>query len=39
MDNNNMNKQFKDYSPSQIQSKLQACIDYEAKYGECLTVT
>ena len=39
MDNNNMNTEFKDYSPSQIQSKLQACIDYEAKYGECLTVT
>ena len=39
MDNNNMNTEFKDYSPSQIQSKLQACINYEAKYGECLTVT
>jgi hypothetical protein len=38
MDNNNMNT-FKDYSPSQIQSKLQACINYEAKYGECMTVT
>ena len=31
--------EFKDYSPEQIQSKLQACLDYEAKYGECMTVT
>ena len=39
MDNNNMNTEFKDYSPSQIQSKLQACINYEAKYGKNLHVT
>ena len=39
MDNNNMNTQFTDYPASQIQDKLQQCLDYEAKDGKCLTVT
>ena len=39
MDNTNMNTQFKDYPASQIKAKLQQCLDYEAKYGECMTVT
>ena len=39
MDNNNMNTEFKDYSPSQIQDKLQQCLDYEAKYGAIPQVT
>ena len=39
MDNNNMKEQFEDYPASQIQDKLQQCLDYEAKYGECMTVT
>ena len=39
MDNNNMNTEFIDYPASQIKAKLQQCLDYEAKYGECLTVT
>ena len=34
-----MNTQFTDYPASQIKAKLQQCLDYEAKYGECLTVT
>ena len=38
MDNNNMNT-FKDYPASQIQDKLQECLDYEAKYGEIPQVT
>ena len=38
MDNNNMNT-FKDFPATQIQDKLQQCLNYEAKYGECLTVT
>ena len=33
-----MNK-FKDYPASQIQDKLQECLDYEAKYGEIPQVT
>ena len=33
-----MNK-FKDFPASQIQSKLQQCLDYEAKYGKNLHVT
>ena len=33
------NIQFKDYSASQIQDKLQQCLDYEAKYGEIPQVT
>ena len=39
MDNNNMNTEFKDYPASEIEAKLQQCLDYEAKYGECMTVT
>jgi hypothetical protein len=39
MDNNNMNTEFKDYPASQIQDKLQECLDYEAKYGEIPQVT
>ena len=38
MDNNNMNT-FKDYPVSQIQDKLQQCLNYEAKYGAIPTVT
>ena len=38
MDNNNMNT-FKDFPATQIQDKLQQCLNYEAKYGECMTVT
>ena len=39
MDNNNMKEQCEDYPALQIQDKLQQCLDYEAKYGECMTVT
>jgi hypothetical protein len=39
MDNNNMNTEFKDFPATQIQDKLQQCVNYEAKYGECMTVT
>ena len=39
MDNNNMNTQFKDYPASEIQAKLQQCLDYEAKYGAIPQVT
>ena len=33
MDNNNMNTKYIDYPASEIQAKLQQCLDYEAKYG------
>ena len=39
MDNNNMNKQYVDYPTSEIQAKLQQCLDYEAKYGAIPQVT
>ena len=30
---------FKDFPANQIQDKLQQCRNYEAKYGEYMTVT
>jgi hypothetical protein len=30
---------FKDYKPELLQDKLQQCLDYEAKFGKCPTVT